>query len=148
MSDPNHNPQLLSALQRLAISRQAIVRQMGHAEPEDSLDGAGDADPSAEQIDTSAGTWTLAKQVAGAWWRGHPAHLALDIAEPMLQTYAEKKPMRLLGISAGIGVAVAILRPWRLISVTGLALAALKSAEVSSMVKSLLPSGQRNDRYR
>lgn len=115
------NPHL-TAQQRLANSRQAIVRQMGLEVPEDDgiAPGAGATGADGHNIDTSAGTWTLAKQVASAWWHGHPARLAVDFAGPVFQTYAEQRPLRLLGISAGIGAAAVVLRPWRLISVTGL----------------------------
>jgi len=143
------NNQHLTAQQRLASSRQAIVRQMGIESPDD--DGFADG-PAAEadenSIDTSAGTWALTKQVAGAWWRSHPARLAVDFAKPALQTYAAQQPLRLLGISAGIGAAAVVLRPWRLISVTGLLLAALKSSEISGAVQSMLSPGRKRNRYR
>lgn len=138
----------LTAQQRLANSRQAIVRQMGLEGPEDdgfSIDATA-AGAEGQTIDTSAGTWTLAKQVASAWWHGHPARLAVDVAKPVLQTYAEQQPLRLLGISAGIGAAAVVLRPWRLISVTGLLLAALKSSEISGAVQSMLLPGRKRNR--
>lgn len=141
------NNQHLTAQQRLANSRQAIIRQMGLEAPEDGgfATDAGAAGTDGQDIDTSAGTWTLAKQVASAWWRGHPARLAVDFAGPVLQTYAEQRPLRLLGISAGIGAAAVVLRPWRLISVTGLLLAALKSSEITGAVHSMLsPVRKRN----
>lgn len=134
-------------LQRLTDSRQAIVRHMNH-ETLDAVDGNAERNTDESGIDASLGTWGLIKQVASSWWNGHPAHIALDFVKPMVQTYAEEKPMKLLGISAGIGAAVALLRPWRVISLTGLLLAAVKSTEVSSVVKSLLASGHRQDRFR
>ena len=147
MTDKN---ELSSAKQRLANSRQAIVRYMGHEEAADepeAHDGSAGVSPGTAQIDTSAGTWALTKQVASAWWRGHPAHLALDVATPMVQSYAEKQPLKLLGISAGIGAVIVVLRPWRLISLTGLVIAALKSSELSSVAKSFLPTGRQHDGY-
>jgi hypothetical protein len=139
----------LTPQQRLANSRQAIVRHMGHtpAPEEDGFDEA-PAEEGDHPIDTSTGTWNLAKQVGRAWWRGHPAHLALDFAKPVLQIYAEKNPLQLLGISAGIGAVAVVLRPWRLISVTGLVLAALKSPEISNVARSLLSPKEKRDRYR
>lgn len=137
----------LSPSQRLDQSRRAIVRYMAH----DDAAGhgpAGDHDSSAAGMDGSDSTWGLIKQVAGSWWRGHPAHLALDIAKPLLQTYAEQKPLKLLGISAGLGAAAVLLRPWRLISLTGLAATLLKSTEMSGVVHSLLSAGRKPDRLR
>lgn len=143
------NNQHLTAQQRLANSRQAIIRHMGLEAPEDGgfAPDAGAAGEDGKNIDTSAGTWTLAKQVASTWWHGHPARLAVDIAKPALQTYAEHQPLRLLGISAGIGAAAVVLRPWRLISVTGLLLAALKSSEISGAVQSMLSPGRKRSPY-
>jgi hypothetical protein len=123
-------------LQRLAASRQALLRHMSHESGEQ--DPHTDGDSAERDIDASSGTWGLLKTVVTSWWHNHPAHVAMDVVKPLMQTYARDKPLQLLGISAGIGVVVAVLRPWRLISVTGLLLAAAKSAEVSGVVKSLL----------
>jgi hypothetical protein len=143
------NPPGLTPQQRLANSRQAIVRHMGHtpAAEEEGFDEL-PAEEGEFPIDTSAGTWNLAKQVGRAWWRGHPAHLAVDLATPVLQTYAEKNPLQLLGISAGIGAAAVVLRPWRLMSFTGLLVAALKSPEIANVARSLLSPEKKPDRHR
>ena len=133
----------LSARERLALSRQAIVRQMNHESAEPApTDGA--ARP---EIDASASTWDLGRQVVSAWWRNHPAHLALDVARPVVSSYAEGHPFQLLGISAGLGAAVVLLRPWRLMSLTGVLMAAVKSPQLSGVISSLL-SGAGNARHR
>ncbi len=124
-------------LQRLAASREALLRHMSH-EPSDTRNAHEGDDPVERGFDASSGTWSLVKTVVTSWWHNHPAHVAMDVLKPLMQTYARDKPLQLLGVSAGVGVAVAVLRPWRLISLTGLLLAAVKSAEVSGMVKSLL----------
>ncbi len=135
----------ISPQQRLADSRQAIVRHMSHDAP--GGDSAHESHSASNpQAAASDGAWNLIKQTATAWWQGHPAHLALDIAKPMIQTYAEEKPLQLLGISAGIGAAAAVLRPWRLISLTGVLLAALKSSEMSSVIRTLLSSVRTQDK--
>lgn len=142
---------ILSAQQRLAASRQAIVRDMNREEePETgtfSLEGGND-DISESGIDASSGSWDLIKQVAGSWWRSHPAHLALDVAKPMMQGYAQDQPVKLLGIAAATGAALVVLRPWRLISLTGVALALIKSSEVSGIVQSMMHGSRRSDRHR
>ena len=74
------------------------------------------------------------------WWRHHPAKLALEIAQPSLHQYAQRKPYHLLGIAAAVGVATVFVRPWRLVSVTGLALAAVKSSGIANMAMSILLS--------
>lgn len=141
-------PPGLTPQQRLANSRSAIVRHLGHTPAAEEDFDELPAEEGDSPIDTSAGTWNLAKQVGRAWWLGHPAHLAVDFATPMLQTYAQKNPLQLLGISAGIGAAAVVLRPWRLVSVTGLLLAALKSPEISNVARSLLSPGKKQDRHR
>lgn len=142
--DPMMNDNtLLSPRERLAISRQAIVRQMGHDTATPVTQGGSD-----DEIDASAGTWSLIKETARSWWQGHPASLALDFAKPRMQHFAEEQPLKLLAISAGLGAAAVLLRPWRLISVTGLVFAALKSSELTGLASSLLASRSRNERIR
>ncbi len=128
---------VLSARERLALSHQAIVRQMNDESAETTP--ADEADR--PEIDASASTWELGRQVATAWWRNHPAHLALDLARPVLSHYAEDQPLKLLGISAGLGAVLVLLRPWRLMSLTGVLLAAVKSPHLSGVVNSLLSGG-------
>ncbi len=133
----------LTPRERLANSRQAIVRQMGH-DTATAVEHGGSAD----EIDASASTWSLVKQTALSWWQGHPASLALDFAQPRMERFAQEHPVRLLAISAGLGAAAVLFRPWRLISLTGLVFAALKSSEVAGLASSLLASGTRSDRFR
>lgn len=133
----------LSPRERLDKSRQAIVRQMGHDHATPVEQGGSDT-----EIDASASTWSLVKQTASSWWHGHPASLALDFARPRMQRFAQEQPLKLLAISAGMGAAAVLLRPWRLISLTGLVFAVLKSSEVTGLASSLLASGTRNDRFR
>ena len=82
--------------------------------------------------------WQTVKRAVRLWWQHHPAQLAVDVAKPVLDTYAREKPLQLLGIAAGVGAAAVLVRPWRLVSVTGLFLAAVKSTEFSGLLLSLL----------
>ncbi|HYW56897.1 MAG TPA: hypothetical protein VE934_08050 [Polaromonas sp.] len=142
------NKEVTAALDRLAQSRLAIVRHMHHdtLEAVDTVEGLGQGDR--EEIDGSSGTWGLVKQVTTSWWRGHPAHMALDFLKPMVQSYAEDKPVRMLGISAAIGAAIVVIRPWRLMSLTGVLIAVAKSKELSEVVRSMTGSHHPNNRYR
>jgi len=128
---------LLSPKDRLAASRQAIVRQMNHETAEPGHASNADGGESAA-IDASSSTWQLATQVVSGWWRNHPAHLAVEIATPLLKTYAEEKPLKLLGAAAAAGAAVVLFRPWRLMSLSGVLMTALKTSGVSGIVNSLL----------
>ncbi len=50
----------------------------------------------------------------------------LDILKPVVASYAKSDPIKTLGIAAGVGAAIVVFKPWRLISIGGL-LAMLKS---------------------
>ena len=125
---------------RLAASRRAIVRYMRDGKPPSSgpqypgdLEYGLDAPPPEE-----AGKWQFFKHAVHSWWQHHPAQLALAIGKPALSRYAEQQPLRLLGLAAGAGAAFIWIRPWRMVSITGLLFATIKSSEVSALVLSLL----------
>ncbi len=136
MDAPELTPQ-----QRLAASRKAIVRYMLQEEGSeedtarhsgsDGLEGYGES-PS------GAGSWSAIKHAARVWWQHHPAQLAVNLARPALGRYAEEKPLQLLGIAAGVGAAAVVLRPWRLVSLTGLVFAALKTSDLPVLLMSIL----------
>ena len=67
------------------------------------------------------------------WWRYHPAHMAVELASPLMREYARRKPMQLLAISLAAGAALTFARPWRLISLTTLLVALLKSSQLSQL---------------
>ena len=87
-----------------------------------------------------SGTLGLLKRGLRTWWRHHPAHFAVSVAQPVLGRYARQNPFRLLAISAGVGAALVVLKPWRLVSMGGIALATLKSSEFSGLLMSVLSS--------
>ena len=89
-----------------------------------------------------AGWYDKGRDVVEAWWRYHPAHVALDIARPALAAYARRKPMQYLGLSALAGAGLFMLRPWKLISVTGVLVALVKSPQVAGLVMSAMSSSQ------
>ena len=72
------------------------------------------------------------------YWRDHPAHLALELAAPELSRCAQRRPVSFLAVSAAAGALVFLARPWRVISVTGLAVAALRSPRISRALMSAL----------
>ena len=85
-----------------------------------------------------SGWFARLKRMAGTWWQHHPARTGVDLAAPLLSAYAERKPFQLLAISALVGALVVVARPWRLISVTGLLVALIKSSQLSGMVLSAM----------
>jgi hypothetical protein len=82
-----------------------------------------------------AGGWfETAGDVLQDWWKYHPAHMALDIARPALGAYARRKPIQYLGLAALAGAGLFFLRPWKLISVTGILVALARSPHVAELV--------------
>lgn len=135
------------AADKLARSRMAIVdhiqRRDKRPERESARHGA-EHEPGEqawEQPEPGSGpaAWFASfKHAAGAWWRHHPAHLGLELATPVLSSYAARKPVQFLGIAAALGAVVMVARPWRLISITGLIVALVKSSQLSSVVMSAM----------
>lgn len=154
-TSPHQQADLLAGatpVQRLAASRRQLMMYMANGEQADEENGghrqqdSGQPDGGQSQSHRPASS-TVQKMMhtLQTWWRHHPAKMALDIAEPALHQYATHKPYQLLGIAAGVGVAAVFVRPWRLVSVTGLLIAAIKSSGMANMALSLL-SAQLNPR--
>ena len=126
--------------ERLAISRRAIVRHMNRHHPEvESLDDERFDDSDSSRSD-SQGTMGIIKQAVRVWWHRNPASAAVELASPLLTDYAKAHPYKLIGISAGIGAAAVVIRPWRMVSIGALLVAAVKSSGVTSALISMLSS--------
>jgi hypothetical protein len=129
--------------ERLAISRKAIVKHMTRddrnmARSDDEPYEIGDE----SGLNSSASSfWPSAvARAVRTWWRHHPVSMAVDVATPVVGRYAKSHPFKLLGVAAAVGAAMVVIRPWRLLSVGGIALAAVKSAAVPSVLMSLFSS--------
>ncbi len=138
-----------SARERLAQTRRELLRHMGQADarmhdpapgPESGSD-PGTQTTAQARADGAAplpGNWSALRRSARAWWRAQPAHLALELGQPVFEKYASAHPLKLLALSAGTGAVLVLARPWRLISITGLLVAALKSTQLSALAADLL----------
>ena len=149
----------LSPQERLAASRKALVRHMSRDarhENRNAPDTSGSASEQdiGDQVSAkslsgsgfSSRTLRLLKRGLRTWWRHHPANFAVSVAQPLLGRYASQSPFRLLAISAGVGAALVVVKPWRLVSMGGIALATLKSSEFSGLLMSMLsPQADDND---
>lgn len=131
------------ASEKLARSRQAIVehiarRQRRH-DPREEL-GQGFVEPEGfayemeEPLEPGGGWFGHMRHAVRTWWRYHPAHMAVELATPLMRGYARRRPVQLLAISAGLGAALTLARPWRLISLTTLVVALLKSSQLSHLL--------------
>lgn len=130
------------AAQKLARSRQAILahvarRQRRHdpqqEPPEPGLEDDG-AYAYEEPPPPGDGWFGHLRHAMGTWWRHHPAHMAVELVSPLMRGYARRKPVQLLAISVAAGAALALARPWRLISLTTLAVALLKSSHLPGLL--------------
>lgn len=134
--------------ERLAASRQAIVRHMTRDSQSSDSRNEREFDEADDAARTHAkGTWAVVRGAMRSWWRHHPASAAFDLARPVIDKLAQEQPFKLLGIAAGVGVAAVVLRPWRLVSLGGIALATLKSSQLSGVLLSMLSgTGQNSER--
>lgn len=161
MNEPSTATSAQSARERLAQTRRDLLRHMHLARgdqappPEDAPSqehaasqawpgpppGGSRAHDDRQQGNADSDSlWQGLRQSASAWWRGHPAHLALEVAQPVFEKYARAQPLKVMGICAAAGAALVLIRPWRLISLTGLLVAGLKSAQMSSLASAVLRS--------
>jgi hypothetical protein len=128
---------------KLARSRQAILehvarRQRRH-DPREEIEGqafrADDDFGTPREPPPAKGGWLgHVGHAVRTWWRYHPAHMAVDLAAPLMHEYARRKPVQLLALSVAAGAALTFARPWRLISLTTLLVAVLKSSQLSQLL--------------
>lgn len=128
---------------KLARSRQAILEHIARRERkhdprmEPSQSPYGDpgsfVDDDEPPPDPGAGWFGHFGHAVRTWWRYHPAHMAVELATPLMRGYARRKPVQLLAISLGLGAALTLARPWRAISVGTLLVALLKSSQLSHL---------------
>ena len=130
------------ATDKLARSRQAILehvaRRQRHHDPRmETAQGFTEpgAPPYEDEDAPEPGSGWLGHfmHAVRTWWRYHPAHMAVDIASPLMRGYAQRKPMQLLGISLAAGALLTFARPWKLISVGTILVAILKSSQLSHL---------------
>lgn len=131
------------ARDKLARSRQAILEHMARRErrhdprmqsPQGAPEDTGGFMEDEEPAPPPGGGWFgHFGHAVRTWWRYHPAHMAVDLATPLMRGYARRKPVQMLAISVGLGAALTFARPWKLISVTTLLVALLKSSQLSHL---------------
>ena len=128
----------LTAQERLALSRKAILNHMNrhHASDEREL-GFGDTGDLMGSKRPRQPTNAVV-QAFRIWWHRHPASTAVELVRPLLSDYAASHPYKLLGTAAALGALAVVARPWRMVSISGLMLAAAKSSGMSAMLLSLL----------
>ena len=134
------SPIELTPQERLAISRRAIIRHMNRHHPEVETLGDDGFDDSDKPRQNPLSTLGIIKHAVRVWWQRNPASAAVELAGPLLGDYAKTHPFRLISISAGMGAAVVVIRPWRMVSMGALLAAAVKSSGLTSALISMLSS--------
>jgi hypothetical protein len=112
------------AVSRLARSRLAFL---GHIGPASHPPTRGEP----------AGWFARLRVAARTRWREHPASVVLELARPVLSKYVRGSPWWFLAGAAASGAVVAKVRPWRLLSLSGL-VAVAKSFQLPSLMFSAL----------
>ena len=134
----------LTPQERLAISRRALVAQLQGRERRAYDREPGPADEAAAQqprretiIDRIA--WaSVARNVVQRWWHRHPANAAGQLARPLIERYGREQPVKLIAAAAATGALIVLIRPWRLLSITAVLAAVLKTSDVADLVTTLM----------
>ncbi|MDR6537373.1 hypothetical protein [Variovorax soli] len=138
----------LTPQQRLAVSRRALVAQLqGREHPHDAAGPfeASEPEPQSARRETVLDriAWVaVARRVAQRWWRRHPANAAGQLARPLIERYARERPAQLMVAAAGAGALIVLIRPWRLLSITAVLAAVLKTSDVADLVTTLMHKNQ------
>ena len=135
----------LTPQERLATSRKAIVRHMTRDNnlKETRFEYEYEYDKNHVPQVTEDGTWVSMKHALLSWWRHHPVSVAVSLAKPLMGKFADEQPFKLLAVSAGLGATLVVMKPWKLISLGGIVLAALKSSDLSGALLSMLSSSSK-----
>ena len=125
----------LAAKAKLAQSRSQLLAAMGFEQLRT------DADEVVAVERVPAATSGLAaiedkinRSPIGRWWHRNALRSYLQLGEPLLENYARKHPGRLVAYSAGVGVVLWVLKPWRLLSATTVVTLLLSNTDVAGLL--------------
>lgn len=130
----------LTPAQRLARSRQALLTELrGDAAPAPAASPPTSIPPAEAAHLLDQVPWApVARHVARRWWRRHPLNAASQIARPLLGRVAREQPAKLVAAAAAAGALAVLVRPWRLLSVTAVLAAVMKTSDVADLVTTLM----------
>jgi hypothetical protein len=145
-----------AAADRLARSRLALIehvhrkqgrRDRGPAQRARSEHEDGEQWQAAQAAAASGGGgwFSRIRRAAKSYWRHHPARVGLQVATPVLSSFAGRNPAAYVAIAALGGAVFVIARPWRLISVTGVLVALAKSPQLAGVVMSAMSGSDYDD---
>lgn len=130
---------ILTPKERLAISRRALVAQLQGSAPSHHPDDRAIDPPASREGPFEHFAWaSVARNVVRRWWRRHPANAVGQVARPLLDRYAREQPAKLVAAAAATGALLVLVKPWRLLSITAVLAAVLKTSDVADMVTTLM----------
>ncbi|MDM0106457.1 hypothetical protein QTH97_16035 [Variovorax sp. J22R24] len=131
-------PTTLTPQERLAISRRALVSQL-QGNRRHAPDPPRVSRPQRPDGKPSPFAWAeVARNVARRWWRRHPANAVTQVARPLLERYAREEPAKLMAAAAATGALLVLVKPWRLLSITAVLAAVLKTSDMADLVNTLM----------
>lgn len=126
----------LTARQRLEETRRAIAAQLARrrgrsirTEQQEYFQDTATVQP---------GLLPSLRRGFRTWWSSHPVHGVIDLAEPALEDYAQRQPYKLVALAAGTGAALTLLKSWRVLSLTGVALALVRTSDLKGAARSFM----------
>jgi hypothetical protein len=144
------------ASDKLARTRLAIIEHVYRKEArkdrfataaKETVQADGEQWEAAEAAASSGGggTFSRVKRAAKSYWRHHPARMGLQMAKPVLSSYARQHPATYVSVAAVAGAIFMVARPWRLISVGGVLLALAKSPQFAGVLMSAMSGSDWDD---
>lgn len=79
-----------------------------------------------------------------SWWRDHPARAGAMLVKSATEDFARQKPLQVVTIAAIAGAAIVLLKPWRLVSTTALAMTLFRSSNFTGMATSVLETAAKS----
>ncbi len=126
----------LTARQRLEETRRAIAAQL--ARRRGSSIRTEEQEYFQDTATVQPGLLPSLRRGFSTWWGSHPVHGVIDLAQPALEDYAQRQPYKLVGIAAGTGAALTLLKSWRVLSLTGVALALVRTSDLKGAARSFM----------
>lgn len=75
-----------------------------------------------------------------SWWHGHPARAGALLLGSATEDYTRRKPLQAVSVAAIAGAVIVLLKPWRMVSTTAVALSLFRSSNFTGMATSVLES--------
>ena len=90
-------------------------------------------------------SWSsLVEAGLSSWWRDHPARAGAMLVRSATEDYTRQKPLQVVTIAVIVGAAIVLFKPWRLMSVSALALILFRSSNFTGIATSVLDNAAKS----